>query len=73
MIGQFALGGDAGLAAILVARHEGQPDEGSQRRGSCDDVDRVHVFLFLLVYWRVIRTTQKFRSQFGLAGDQPGS
>jgi len=46
MIGQLALGGDAGLAAILVARHKGQADEGSQGRGSCDDVNRVHVFYF---------------------------
>ena len=46
MIGQPALGGDASFSAILVARHEGEADEGSQGRCSCDDVDGVHVFYF---------------------------
>ncbi len=46
MIGQPALGGNAGFPAIFVARHKCEPDEGSQRRGSCDDVDGVHVFYF---------------------------
>ena len=47
MICQPALGGDASLSAIFVARHEGQANKGSQGRGSCDDVDGVHVFYFL--------------------------
>jgi hypothetical protein len=29
-----------------MTRHEGEPDEGSQRRRSGDDVDGVHVFYF---------------------------
>ena len=31
------------------------------------------MFLFLLVYWRVILPAQKFRGGFSLARDQPGS
>ena len=31
------------------------------------------MFLFLLVYWRVILPAQKFRGGFSLAQDQPGS
>jgi hypothetical protein len=56
-----------------VARHEGEADEGSQGRCSCDDVNGVHVFLFLGLYWRVILPAQKFSGGFRLARDQPGS
>ena len=59
--------------ARSIVRLECEADEGSQGRCSSDDVDRVHVFLFLGLYWRVILPAQKFRGGFSLARDQPGS
>ena len=64
MIGQPALGGDAGLSAIFVARHKCESDEGSQCRGSCDDVDGVHVFIVVLwLCWTRFAADQRTRSK----------